>query len=103
MGPVDFMGARRVTGKVTIVNDGPSALTIVTAVFWVYNGDGALDGCDRRVCRLDGLPVGTSTEREFSIEVYRPYESGTTVTLGEVAIFADLRTYAREQIIVTVP
>ena len=103
MGPADFQGARRVTGNVTIVNGGPSALTIVTAVFWAYTGTEALYECDRRVCRLDGLPVGTSTERSFLIEVYGPYESGTTVTLGEVAIFADLRTYAREPIIATVP
>ena len=102
MGPAESVGARRVTGKVAIVNDGPSAWTIVTAVFWVYNGYGPVD-CDRLGCRLDGLPVGTSTEREFSIEVNGPFASGSTVPVGEVSVFSDGLTYAREQITVTVP
>jgi hypothetical protein len=104
MSPLRFTGQRGVTGTLSIVNDGPSALTIVTAVFWIYNGTGAVpDVCDRRECRFDGLPVGTSTEQQFQLEVNGPFESGTTVTVGEVAIFADLRTYARVPIIVTVP
>ena len=38
----------------------------------------------------------------FLRDVTGPFQSGTTVTVGEVAVFADLRTYARVPIIVTV-
>jgi hypothetical protein len=104
MSPLRFNGQRGVTGKLSIINDGPLALTIVTAVYWVYNGSGGSPYiCDQRVCRLDGLPVGTRTEVEFSLDVNGPYQTGTTVTVGEVAVFADLRTYARVPITVTVP
>jgi hypothetical protein len=92
------------TGRLVVINDGPRALTIVTAVFWIYNGyGGATDVCDRQVCRLEGLPVGTRTELDFRLEVNGPFQSGTTVTVGEVALFADLLTYARVPITVTVP
>jgi len=104
IGPLRFDGRRGVTGKLKIVNDGPLAWTIVTAVFWVYNGDGGIpDLCDRRVCTLFGRPVGTSAEHEFALDVNGPFESGTTVPVGEVSVFADLLTYARVPIIVTVP
>ena len=65
MGPAEYVGAHQVTGKVTIVNNGPSAWTIVTdGLLGLQRVTRPRVDCDRLTCRLDGLPVGTSSERE---------------------------------------
>jgi hypothetical protein len=100
----DALGNRRITGRITIANDGPQAWTFSKVVVWFYgNADPPWDGCGAIVCFLGSRRVGESTEISFSVQTSAPYPAGRTLTVGEVFLFADGLTYGHALVTAAVP